>query len=212
MLAGLLRVLDIEGVIVTADAMHCQRDTAQTIRDHGGHYILTVKDNQPTPRKRVKIVAVEEHSRSGGIPGTWSRPSGHSNAQGDRTVARDRVSRRGPGGATDSGTRTIRTTNKRTRETVYAITSLTLADASTEQIAAWLRGHWMIENHLHWVRDVDYDEDRSQIRTGSGPQVMATLRNTAIGLLRLTGHTNIAAALRHHIRDFNRPVQLLLTC
>lgn len=70
----------------------------------------------------------------------------------------------------------------------------------------------MIENRLHWVRDVDYDEDRSQVRTGSGPQVMATLRNTAIGLLRLAGHTNIAAALRHHIRDFNRPVELLLTC
>jgi hypothetical protein len=70
----------------------------------------------------------------------------------------------------------------------------------------------MIENRLHWVRDVDYDEDRSQVRTGCGPQVMATLRNTAIGLLRLAGRRSIAAALRHHIRDFNRPVELLLTC
>ena len=49
----------------------------------------------------------------------------------------------------------------------------------TEQIAAWSRGHWMIENRLHWVRDVDYDEDRSRVPTGFGPQVMATLRNTA---------------------------------
>jgi predicted transposase YbfD/YdcC len=106
-------------------------------------------------------------------------------------------------------TRTIRTSGKRTRETVYAITSLTVADAGPEQIAAWLRGHWVIENRLHWVRDVDYDEDRSQIRTGSGPQVMATLRNIAIGLFRLAGHTNIATALRYHSRDFNRPVELL---
>jgi predicted transposase YbfD/YdcC len=54
MLAGLLKVLDIADAVITADAMHCQRDTAQTIRDRGGHYILTVKGNQPNLRKRVK--------------------------------------------------------------------------------------------------------------------------------------------------------------
>lgn len=68
----------------------------------------------------------------------------------------------------------------------------------------------MTENSVHWVRDVTFDEDRSQIRTGSAPQVMATLRNAVI--LRLIGHTSIAAALRHHARDFNRPVELLFTC
>jgi hypothetical protein len=61
------------------------------------------------------------------------------------------------------------------------------------------------------VRDVTYDEDRSQIRTGTGPQVMATLRNAAIGALRLTGVTNIAAANRLHARDATRPLQLLGT-
>lgn len=95
---------------------------------------------------------------------------------------------------------------------MYAITSLTVADAEAEQIATWLRGHWKIENRLHWVRDVNYDEDRSQIRTRSGPQIMTTLRNTAIGLLQLAGHGSIAPALRHHTRDFNRPIKLLLTC
>lgn len=75
-----------------------------------------------------------------------------------------------------------------------------------------MRGHWSIENKLHWVRDVDYDEDRCQIRVGAGPQVMATLRNTAISLLRLDGHTSIAAAHRHHARDYHRPIELLLTC
>jgi hypothetical protein len=59
---------------------------------------------------------------------------------------------------------------------------------------------------------MDYDEDRCRIRTGSAPQVMATLRNTAIGLLRIAGHTNIAAAIRHHARDTNRPIELLLNC
>ena len=61
----------------------------------------------------------------------------------------------------------------------------------------------------HWVRDVTYDEDRSQIRTGTGPQVMAALRNAAIGALRTAGITNIAAANRHHARDSNRPLALL---
>jgi predicted transposase YbfD/YdcC len=69
----------------------------------------------------------------------------------------------------------------------------------------WLRGHWSIENQLHWVRDVTYGEDHSQIRVKGGPQVMATLRNTAIGLLRLNGHTNIAKALRYNTETLTAP-------
>ena len=61
------------------------------------------------------------------------------------------------------------------------------------------------ENRLHWVRDVTYDEDRSQVRTGNSPQVMATLRSTAISLLRLTGVENIAQRLRLCQRPRNRP-------
>jgi predicted transposase YbfD/YdcC len=64
-------------------------------------------------------------------------------------------------------------------------------------LAAWIRSHWCIENRLHWIRDVTLGEDHSSIRTGAGPQVMAALRNTAINLARLAGHTNIAAAQRH---------------
>lgn len=211
MLADLLKVLDIKDAVVTADAMHCQRETAQTIRERGGHYILTVKGNQPNLRKRVKALPWKD------IPSlAVSREHGHGRAETRTLKATELSSGIGFPGAAQvlrlTRTRTVRTTGKRTRETVYAITSLTVADASPEQIAAWLRGHWVIENRLHWVRDVDYDEDRSQVHTGSGPQVMATLRNTAIGLLRLAGHTNIATALRHHARDFNRPLELLLTC
>jgi predicted transposase YbfD/YdcC len=70
----------------------------------------------------------------------------------------------------------------------------------------WICGHWSIENRLHWVRDVSFDEDRSQVRTAHGPQVMAALGNLAITALRLSGATNIAAALRHHARDPHRPL------
>ena len=60
------------------------------------------------------------------------------------------------------------------------------------------RGHWGIENRLHWVRDVTFDEDRSQVRTGAAPQVLAGLRNLVISLVRRAGHSNVAAALRRH--------------
>ncbi|MFD6694958.1 ISAs1 family transposase [Micromonospora aurantiaca (nom. illeg.)] len=96
-----------------------------------------------------------------------------------------------------------------TTETVYAITDLRVHQAKPAHLAGWIRGHWSIENKVHWVRDVTYDEDRSQIRTGTGPQVMAALRNAAIGALRLAGITNIAAANRHHARDSTRPLALL---
>ena len=76
------------------------------------------------------------------------------------------------------------------------MTSLRPAQASAARLLALVRAHWTIENRLHWVRDVTFDEDRSQVRRGAGPQVMATLRNLAISLLRLAGAALIAPALR----------------
>lgn len=84
------------------------------------------------------------------------------------------------------------------REVAYAVTSLTSQKASPARLLKLWRGHWSIENRLHWVRDVTFDEDRSQIRTGAAPQVMAALRNLVISLLRMAGKTNIAAALRRN--------------
>jgi predicted transposase YbfD/YdcC len=103
------------------------------------------------------------------------------------------------------------TTRKWRTGTVYAVTSLTSAQAQPDQLAEWIRGHWCVENRLHWVRDVTYGEDHSQIRTGNGPAPMASLRNLAINLLRMTGTSNIVAALRHHARNPHRPLALLLT-
>jgi predicted transposase YbfD/YdcC len=94
-------------------------------------------------------------------------------------------------------------------ETSYAITSLPAAQARPGQLAAWIRGHWKIENQLHWVRDVTFGEDASTARTGTGPHVMAAIRNLVISILRLAGHAAIAAALRHAARDPARPFRLL---
>jgi len=80
---------------------------------------------------------------------------------------------------------------------IYLITSLSPQKASPQRLLALNRGHWEIENRLHWVRDVVFGEDLSQIRTGAGPRVMATLRNLAISLIRLHRKSyGIARALR----------------
>ncbi|HEY3001156.1 MAG TPA: hypothetical protein VGJ44_02300 [Kribbellaceae bacterium] len=79
-------------------------------------------------------------------------------------------------------------------------------------MAEVIRGNWTIEDRLHWIRDVTFAEDPSQIRTGNGPRVMATVRNLAIGILRLSGATNLAAALRHYARRPHLPLQTLNTC
>ena len=91
-----------------------------------------------------------------------------------------------------------------TREVEYAITSVGPEEADAATLLEWWRGHWGIENRLHWVRDVTMGEDASRVRTGSAPQALAGLRNAAVSLLRLLGKTNIAEALRenlYHVRD-----------
>lgn len=98
---------------------------------------------------------------------------------------------------------------KSTQETVYGVTSLPPERASAAQVLAYNRGHWGIENRLHHVRDVTYDEDRSQVRRAGRPHAMATLRNVAISLLRLVGARNIAAATRYLGRQVERPLRFL---
>lgn len=86
--------------------------------------------------------------------------------------------------------------NTERSETVYGITSLSAHHANPETIMRLLRGHWSIENRLHWVRDVTFDEDRCRIRKGKGAQNMACFRNLAISLLRMAGVRYIPTGLR----------------
>lgn len=87
-------------------------------------------------------------------------------------------------------------TTKVEREIVSGVTSRGSDRASPAQLLQYARGHWSIENRLHYVRDVTFDEDRSQVRKGHGAQLMACLRNLVVSLLRLAGAPSIAAALR----------------
>jgi len=91
---------------------------------------------------------------------------------------------------------TIKKSGAQRHEVVSGVTSLGPEQAGPERVLGLVRQHWEIENKVHWVRDVTFDEDRSQVRCGSIPQVMAAFRNTAIGLMRRAGETNIAAACR----------------
>ena len=95
--------------------------------------------------------------------------------------------------------RLVRTTKRAGREVVeidYAITSLPRSLASADTLLSHWRGHWGIENRSHYVRDVTLKEDACRIRKGSAPQNFAALRNSLISLLRMQGHSNIAAAFR----------------
>jgi len=206
-LRDLLDSMDITDAVVSADAMHCQRETASHITGRGGHYVLTVKANQPTLRAACKALPWRD------VPEVSTTDPSHG-----RRVRRTIKAVQAPDWIDFPGaaqiiqlrrTRTIK--GRKTIEVVYAICSLDMIAAPPATVATWIRGHWAVENALHWVRDVVFDEDRHQLRTGNGPQVMATLRNTAISLLRLAGHTKIATALRHHGRSTSRPIELLLT-
>ena len=96
-----------------------------------------------------------------------------------------------------------------TTEVVYGITSLSRDQADAEKLLALNRRHWGIENKLHWVRDVVFDEDRCRIRTNHGPQQLATARNAAIALCRVSHYHQIAAARREFAWNASRLFAIL---
>jgi predicted transposase YbfD/YdcC len=203
----LLDGLDLAGALVTADAMHTQRDHAAFLVDRGADYLLVVKANQPTLRAQLaglpwRQIPVMDRTRDHGHGRVEVRTLKVAAVAGlcfPHAAQAIQVSRR----VRALGSRRWRTV------TVYAVTSLALGTASPAQLAGWLRGHWRIENRLHWVRDVTFGEDASTARSGSLPRVMASLRNLAVGALRLAGHPNLAAALRYTGRDPTRPLAIL---
>lgn len=190
-------IADLRDVVVTADALHCQRAHAEYLHARGAHYLFTVKGNQPTLRRALARLPWV------GAPGQRERSTGHGRTE-SRSIKVIDLAGTPEAGLFPHGARAIKVVRRRHRtgqakpsvETVYAITSLGHRDADPRLLARWIRSHWTIENSLHWVRDVTEGEDHSMVRTGSGPQVMAALRNTAINIIRLRGGTNIAAAHR----------------
>lgn len=198
-------IKDVRGVVVTADAMHTQRAHATYLHGRGAHYLLTVKGNQPglhdqlesLPWKRVRAGnRTKERANGRDIERTVkcvNVAAGINFPHAGQAIQIIRKSR--PVGM-----------RKWSTEIVYAVTSLTPSEGKPAQIGAWIRGHWGIENGLHWRRDVVWLEDHSQIRKGQTPRVMASLRNLAITILRMAGETNISKATR---AARNRPARAL---
>jgi predicted transposase YbfD/YdcC len=203
----LLEGLDLAGRVVTADALHTQREHADwLVMAKRAAYLLIVKANQPALYHQLSTlpwreVPVADHTRDRGHGRVELRRLQVTTVAGlDFPYAAQalRVTRR----VRPLGSRRWRAM------TVYAVTSLAAAQASPARLADWIRGHWGIEA-LHHLRDVTFGEDASQVRTGTTPRAMASLRNLAIGILRAGGHRNIAAALRHNARDATRVLPLL---
>ena len=190
-------VADLHEVLVTADALQCQRAHASYLAGRGGHYALTVKGNQRNLRDALarqpwsQVPGLVQHelghgrreTRSIKVLSTDGQPQLQALFPHAAQIAKIVRRRRRPG-------------RNPTVQTVYLITSLTHRQATPEQLAGFARGQWTIENGLHWVRDVTQGEDRCRVRTGSAPQNLAAVRNTVISLFRLQGHDNIAEAHR----------------
>jgi predicted transposase YbfD/YdcC len=205
---GLLDQLELTDVLVTADALHTQRGHADYLHSRGAHYLMTVKANQPRLLRRLRKLPWRQIG-----PAARVRARGHGRVE-TRTISTVALQPIPDFDRTEffpHATQAIKLVRRRRSltgrwhtATVYAITSMPAWQADPDLLAGWIRGHWSIENRLHWVRDVTFDEDRSQVRTAAGPQIMAVLRNLAITALRLAGTSNIAAGLRHHARDSRR--------
>jgi predicted transposase YbfD/YdcC len=197
----------IEAVLFVADALHTQTRHAHEIAARGAHLMTPVKGNQPTLFAQLKALPWPK------IPvGDRTRDRGHGRRE-TRTVKA--VTLHTPGGiafphaqqaARITRTRTNLRTGKTSRETVYLTVSLPAGQALPADLQDSIRREWLIENQVHYVRDVTFREDLHQARTGTGPAVLATLRNTAIGYHRTNGDTNIARATR---RANRRPHDLI---
>jgi len=182
----LLRTLDLAGAIVTVDAAGCQVENARIIRGQGGHYLLAVKDNQPTLRAAVERVAAAAAAADfAGVPIGEQADAAHGR-QEERYVSVFGTPAGIPADWPDVAAvvqvnREREVGGKRTCTTHYYLTSYA---GTAAEMGAFVRGHWGIENGLHWVLDVVFREDDSRVRAGHAGENLAMVRRVAVSLLR----------------------------
>jgi predicted transposase YbfD/YdcC len=197
--ADLLAPLDVAGMVLTLDALHTTKKTARMITaDLGAHYLLILKGNQPLALQAAQAL----------LSGTDAEFADHTAVGTDRGHGRTerRAMRVAPADDTlFPGARQVFRLRRDTggldgvrtsKEIVYGIVSLPAELAGPVQLNHYARGHWTVENRLHWTRDVTFDEDNSQLRTGTAPRALASFRNLAINTYRSAGRANIAHARR----------------
>ena len=192
----LLRLLELNGAVITIDAMGCQKEIADQIIEAGGEYILAVKENQPNLHQDILDHFIHIHENGDAKCRHYrTTEKGHGRVERrDYYIApvpdtlRNGEAWRG----LKSVGQVIRQTErdgKMTGELCLYISSL---ETNAERFGKAVRGHWGIENSCHWVLDVTFDEDRSRIRKDAGPENFALLRRLAIALIkRLPAKTSI---------------------
>jgi predicted transposase YbfD/YdcC len=217
---ALLRCLDLRGKVVAGDAMHTQRALSVRILDGGGDYLWVAKDNQPTLRADIEAVfTVDDRTVAGGRVGRDLRTArmvdhGHGRHETRTLTASSdlRAFSDWPGlEQVFCLTRQRRhtATGKLEQAVVYGLTSLSAVQAPPARLLALHRAYWGIENRLHHRRDVTFREDATRLTCGHAGRVMAALNNLVIGVLRIAGHTNLAAARRRCNADLLASLALL---
>jgi predicted transposase YbfD/YdcC len=201
-----------ERVVVTMDAAHTQRDTAEHIAgERGFDYVMTIKGNQPKLfdsvfRKCLPLIKDDPHhfvkERGHGRINRWS--TWITDADGIDFPHARQVGCIRREVLTLAGVRI-------SKEYAWPITSSVTDDTTASDLHVHVRNHWGIENKSHYIRDTAWNEDAHQAYIGSGPQGMATLRNLAIGLLRLNGVTEIKRTIQWIGWDRTRALPLLVT-
>jgi predicted transposase YbfD/YdcC len=210
-LLPMLEELDLQDTVITADALHGQRETARKIReDLGAHYLLFIKANQPSLLQAIMSRLAGTDTQFADT--TWTdQGKGHGRRE-KRTIRTAPAD--GTGWPHAAQVLRIRRDAGPTRgpweskEIAYGITSLPASLAGPRHLAIYARNHWAIENREHYVRDVTFREDAQKTRTGSQPNAHAGIRNLVTGAFRRKGHANIAAARRYYGRDDQRILAL----
>lgn len=205
--AQLLAGRNLRNTVTTMDALHTQRAFAQQILDQHGHYLMIVKENQPTLYQAIQLLFERPPwltpERSQEYQKYASANKGHGRREKrlleSSTTLNTYIDWPGVGQVLRRQTeRVVVKTGLVARETHYGITSLRFQEVSAEHLELLWRRHWTIENRDHYVRDVTLGEDACQLHTGHSAHALATLRNAILSLFRWKGWTNIAAALRYH--------------
>jgi len=212
----LLAGRNLTGTVTTMDALLTQQRLAHQILAQGGHYLMIVKQNQPALYEAVALLFRQPPVpvRRGEL--RTAPTEGKDHGRLERRSLASSTALTGylswPGAA-QVMRRTCRRLNLRSglveTETTYGITSLPRALAGPQQLEQFWRGHWTIENRLHYVRDETLGEDRCQVHTGQAPQALAAFRNAILSLLRFHGWSNIAAATRRYADEPQRFLRLL---
>lgn len=182
---ALVRLLNLEGTTVTVDAMHCQRATAETIVEAGGDYLMTVKTNQPALHDDIKLLMDDPDAPADGVDETVDGDHGRvetRRAEVFHDVGWLAESHGWPGLAAAGKVTAMREVDGRATTSVrYFIASRRLAAAELNRLA---RGHWGIENRLHWVLDVVMNEDQARARKDNAPENIALLRRLALNIIK----------------------------